>query len=585
MTHVSPRRRGALPGAVLAVALLLACSPEADSIPAATSAADSFLQAWTRRDFAEMTARFDRPSAGLWSRQRLKASFRRILAEGEISDLDVERVGPVRQPEAPSEEHAAGEARTSVEYSITYSSEAARRPFVFEGRIPMTFDDEAGVWRFGWSKVRLLPESPRARGFGIELRYPKRAAILDRAGRKLAMGAAGRRRYPFGSVAGTTVGHVGALSRDDLKDAPEGAEIGDLAGASGLEGSYDEQLAGTPAATLGLIDRNGKALAVLGRRAGEPGKPLETTLDMDVQRAAEAAYGSTVGGAVVMQPKTGDLLAVVSSSPFDPNDYVGLPDVVPFNRALSGQYPPGSSMKVVTASAALDTGVVTPATTVTGPKEYKGVSNFESGTFGEIPFSTALTNSVNTAFAQVAEKLGARRETRYAEAFGFNREPRMQLGAATPSFPFPEDEGDLMWGSIGQAQVLATPLQMASVAATVANGGRRMEPRIDLTATKRGTRVMARKTARTMSALMQSVVQGGTGTNAQIPGVAVAGKTGTAEVSIDGKIKNHAWFVAFAPAGAPKVSVSVVSELGGIGGQVAAPLARGILQSVLPLVH
>lgn len=310
---------------------------------------------------------------------------------------------------------------------------------------------------------------------------------------------------------------------------------------------------------------------------------MRTTLDVEVQRAAEQAYGDTVGGAVVMHPASGDLLAIVSSSRFDPGSYVGASDVMPFNRALSGLYPPGSSMKVVTASAALDARVVTPATTVTGPKDYKGVRNFESGEFGAIDFATAVKFSVNTAFAQVAEELGGARLTRYARAFGFGVDPGMELGAATSSFPRPTELYDLMWGSIGQAQVLATPLEMASVAATVANGGKRMEPRATFIEPKRGRRVVARRTAGTMSRLMQDVVAGGTGVRAQIPGVAVAGKTGTAEVDVEGVRRNHAWFICFAPAEAPKVAVAVVSEYGGVGGRVAAPLARAILERVLPL--
>ena len=160
----------------------------------------------------------------------------------------------------------------------------------------------------------------------------------------------------------------------------------------------------------------------------------------------------------------------------------------------------------------------------------------------------------------------------------------MALDANASSFPPPEDLSDLMWGSIGQAQVLATPMEMATVSATIANNGKRMEPRATFLDAKHGERAVSRKTARTMNVLMQGVVQGGTGVAAQSAGVPVAGKTGTAEVSIDGKIKNHAWFTAFAPASAPKVAVAVVSELGGVGGQVAAPLAGAILRNVLPLV-
>ena len=219
-----------------------------------------------------------------------------------------------------------------------------------------------------------------------------------------------------------------------------------------------------------------------------------------------------------MEPQTGGLLAVVSSSPFNPNNYVGVGGIAPFNRAVEGLYPPGSAMKVVTSGAALDAGTVTPKTELTGPANYQGVTNFESGEFGTLSFASAVQFSVNTAFAQVARKLGAKRMTRYAEAFGFNKEPEVPIGAATPSFPFPEDLGDLMWGSIGQAQVTATPLQMASVAATVANDGKRIEPRIVKDEKPRGEQAISKAAARTLTKLMINVVVGGTGQAARLAG-------------------------------------------------------------------
>jgi peptidoglycan glycosyltransferase len=241
-------------------------------------------------------------------------------------------------------------------------------------------------------------------------------------------------------------------------------------------------------------------------------------------------------------------------------------------------------MKVVTASAALDSGAVTAGTQLSGPKEFRGVRNFESESFKSLSFAKATEFSVNTAFAQVALKLGARRLHRYAGLFGFNRPPTLPVGAATSSFPLPQDDSDLMWGAVGQAQDVATPLEMASVAATVANRGKRMEPRITVGTPPHGARVISRRAAATMTQLMELVVQGGTGTAANIPGVTVAGKTGTAEVDVDGVRKDHAWFVCFAPASHPQVAVSVVVEYGGVGGEVAAPLARNILERVLPLV-
>lgn len=563
----------------------------------AEAAVRTFIEAWSQRETSAMAAAISNPEE--WPQRRLDFFLERALPEDAIDSLEVELDGVVEQP---PDEALVGEGgpqpATTAAYSITYTSSASRRPVTFEGELSLSYEKADDVWLVEFTKELLWPEHPRAEAFGIEERWPKRAAILDRQGRKLAAGPEESRRYPFGSLAGSTIGHL-----------QPGEELDRLQGGSGLEAALDDRLAGTPTQKLVLRGSNGSGcrdvrrggadanpkrtrrpsascippvIAVLGRVPGKAGRDVKTTLDVDVQRAAEQAYGATTGGSVVMAPKSGDLLAIVSSSAFDPNSYVGVAGIEPFNRALSGRYPPGSSLKVMTAAAALEEKVVKETTTLPGPPEYRGVRNFESGAFGSIDFASALKFSVNTVFAQVALDLGPRRLKQYADAFGFNEPPMMPLEAATSSFPLPEDEGDVMWGSIGQAQVLASPLTMATVAATIANGGKRMEPRIVLRDAMSGERVVSRKTAATMTRLMENVVKGGTGVGAAISGAQVAGKTGTAEVDVDGERKNHAWFIAFAPSTGPRVAVSVVSEYGGVGGQVAAPLAGRILSAVLP---
>lgn len=502
----------------------------------------------------------------------LERMLERYRARGAIAALDVDLTG-----RAVVERADDGTPVSAVlPYRIEVTSRAVPESFAMNGELPLVFGEDG--WRVDWSEGLLFPgvDAPGAR-FELTYRWPKRARILDRDGEVLARGSGEGRTYPHGALAGSTIGHLGRLSRGG-----PGRRAGDFSGASGLELGLEERLAGTPGARLRIVAADGPVREI-GEVAPRRARDVRVTLDVDVQRAAEAAFGATVGGAVVVDVRTGDLLAVVSSGAFDPNVYVGATDVTPFNRALSGLYPPGSAMKVVTAAAALDTGTVTPSTRLSGPQEYKGVRNFESGEFGTIDFATATQHSVNTAYAQVAEMLGPRRLTRYAERFGFNRIPGMPLPAARSSFPFPEDLGDLMWSSIGQAQVLATPLQMATVAATVANGGVRMEPRVVLEDPPEGERVMARATAETLTGLLERVVRAGTGVRAQLP-VGVAGKTGTAEVDVAGERRNHAWFIGFAPSADPRVAVAVVSEYGGVGGQVAAPLARAILAAVLPLV-
>lgn len=563
----------------------VAACTKADEIASPGESADAFISAWNSGDGEEMHASLDGPSSSDLQPEGLQSLIERSLEKGMIESFRVARVGNVQTPTEEEIESAEEAVTVPVPYSVTYSSVAVEGPVTLNGSFEMTYSKDADQWDVSFDRGMLWPGIEGATGFDVVTRWLNRGRILDRTGRVLAKGSGKRRSYPFSSLAGSTVGHLGSLTRKTLGDAEEGQEVGHLVGASGLEAAYEERLAGTPTTELTVVNKRRKVLEVVGTKAGTPGADVRATLDARVQSATSAAFGDTVGGAVVIQPDSGDLLAAVTAYEIDPNQYVGVNDISPFNRALSGLYPPGSSMKVVTAGAALDTGVVTPGTELTGPREYQGVRNFESASYPTLDFSTAVKFSVNTAFAQVAQKLGAKRLFSYARAFGFNRAPAMPLPAARSSFPRPEDASDLMWGSIGQAQDLATPLQMASVAATVANGGVRMEPRSSIGDVKDGARVLSLKTARTLTVLMENVVEGGTGVNARISGVRVAGKTGTAEVDVDGKRKNHAWFVCFAPVEDPQLAVAVVSEYGGVGGQVAAPLARGILERALPLTE
>lgn len=580
-----PSRRGRALGVALAL-LVTGCTGEVLGIgrPSPSEAIDAFVAAWAGEDFETMHSFFDDGSADRWSPAKLARLFETVKSAGRISDFEVE-AAPWDYNDTSVDPGDVDPDDEPFNITLTYHSEAARRPVYLDyGTIVPVFDAADDRWTVPWKRRLLWAGIGReAHNFAVATAFPRRAPILDRNGEKIAVGRAAERRYPFGTLAGTTIGHLEPLANRDILEGDLRAP-GDIVGASGLELAYDERLAGRPATKLQVVDRKGKVLETLSRITARPGRPLRTTLDMRVQRAAQGAYATT-GGAVVMDPRTGDLLAVVASSPFDPNNYVGVSGIQPFNRALSGLYPPGSALKVLTASAALDADEYKPSDQVTGPAEYKGVRNFESGVFGTLSFAEALQFSVNTAFAQIAEKLGPRKLTVYARRFGFNREHAMALDAARSSFPFPKDEGDLLWGSIGQAQVVATPLQMVTLASTIANGGKRMEPRIAKHDLMRGERVVTKETARTMVGLMENVVQSGTGVGAQIAGVRVAGKTGTAEVDIGGRRLNHAWFICFAPAGDPKVAVAVVSEYGGVGGRVAAPIARAVLAAVLPFVR
>jgi peptidoglycan glycosyltransferase len=295
-----------------------------------------------------------------------------------------------------------------------------------------------------------------------------------------------------------------------------------------------------------------------------------------------------------------------------PDDFSQLnrdPNKPILNRTVQEAYPPGSTFKVVTATAALDTGKVTPTTIIDGssPRTISGVplENFGGTDFGPITVTDALTNSVNTVFAQIGERVGRSTLVEYMERYGFFEDPKLD---------YPEDEmiasgvrnadSDLVTNgfdvgrvAIGQGgaegEIRATPLQMAEVAATVANGGRLMKPRLtDRVLRKDGrvkervkpdlqTQVMKESTAKELGQMMGRVVEEGTGTQAALEGIQVAGKSGTAEVGANREF-TQPWFIAFAPIDDPKMAVAVTLErTTGEGGTVAAPIARQVLESLL----
>jgi peptidoglycan glycosyltransferase len=309
---------------------------------------------------------------------------------------------------------------------------------------------------------------------------------------------------------------------------------------------------------------------------------------------------------------------VMASEPqFDPNALRGLgtysrlandKDNRPLvNRATQFGYAPGSTFKVVTATAAIDSGVFTPQSQVDGKNGVKisGVplQNDYNQSFGPIDLTTALAKSVNTVYAQVAEKVGKQTMKKYMERFGFDAKPQLDYPADQMSSSGEYRNGKLIPPTsrfvdvgrmgIGQDKLAVTPLQMAEVAAAVANGGKLMKPhftdRIVDTDGRTVERikpavqstVMKASTASAVTAMMEGVVNSGTGTQAQIPGVRVAGKTGTAETQI-GKTTNNVWFIAFAPADNPRVAIAVTLEHQiGFGGDLAAPVAKTVMESLL----
>jgi penicillin-binding protein A len=399
------------------------------------------------------------------------------------------------------------------------------------------------------------------------------------------------RDYPSGTVAPQLVGYDSVTY-----------------GRSGIEAQLNDQLTGqsTDLGVQNWVDK------LLGRRP--QGANVKLTLVPGVQKVAQQELQGKKGAIVVLDPKTGALIASASAPTYDPANLEAQwarlskdTDAPLLNRPTQGLYVPGSSFKVVTGSAGLDTGKVTPDTPFVDTGTYVvfggKVTNYGGEVYGANTFTEAMTFSINTTFAKVGNTLGKKRLIAGAQRYGFYQTPPLPLpaGEVVPSGRYGKngllpptafmDPLDVAWAACGQERMLATPLQMALVAGGVANGGRVMkpyylqevvapdghvvqkaQPEQWLVATKAAT-------ASQLNTMMQSVVNAGTATNAALQGIQVAGKTGTAE---KGDGTNLAWFIGFAPAEDPQVCIAVVIEdTQSTGGEAAAPLAAAVMKTAL----
>ena len=391
--------------------------------------------------------------------------------------------------------------------------------------------------------------------------------------------------------------------------APIGYSFATGVGSSGLELYRNAQLNGSEEANLQSILNQ-----LQGRKP--QGERVVTTLQPSAQRVANAALAGHHGAVVAIEPRSGAVTVMASSPSFDPNSLRSSAhaqalkrdsEAPLINRATEFGYAPGSTFKIVTATAAIDTGAFTPESVLSGRNGIliSGVplDNDDDESFGQITLTQALVHSVNTVYAQVAEKLGKRTLARYMDRFGFDRLPQLDYPAEEMSISgehvgehvvTPTSESvDVGRMGIGQDKLEVTPLQMAEVAAAVANRGRLMVPHltqrivdaegrtVHTIAPRVQSAVMKPSTAAVVTSMMEAVVKEGTGTAAQIPGVQVAGKTGTAQTQIGDAI-NNVWFIAFAPAADPRVAVAVtLQDVPGQGATFAAPVAREVIESLL----
>ncbi len=391
-----------------------------------------------------------------------------------------------------------------------------------------------------------------------------------------------------------------------------------LLGRTDLESSMNEWLSGRASELLpeNLVDE------ILGR--DKRGATVVTTIDAKLQKVAKQALGSLPGGVIALDPRTGEVLAMVANPSYNPSLLAShnLSSVQSAWKTLSGDaskpllsrasqelFPPGSTFKLVTAAAALENGM-NPNTTFPNPPSLDlpqtthNLQNFGGehclGGASQLTIAQALQVSCNVVFGQIGLKLGAAKLVGQAQKFGFDEHVPFDIpfaeGQIPPAVNFKDQLPAVAFSAIGQQSVGANPLQMALVAEAIANGGVEMRPRLVREIRDASGRVVKSfqptpfgqpitgKTAAELTAMMVNVVQAGTGTAAQIPGIQVAGKTGTAQTSSGNP---HAWFTAFAPANDPRIVVAVVVLNGGslgsdaTGGAVAAPIAKAVIEAAL----
>jgi cell division protein FtsI/penicillin-binding protein 2 len=575
----------ALAGVAFAVGAIVGAN-HADS--ASQSVASRFVAAWTRADYAAMYPLIDGASRRTTSPSEFAAAYRQALVTATAGGLRVtgsagaEQEGIVRVP-------VTVRTRLFGTLALSFMLQVSRRGT--EGA------------RVEWSRSSVFPGLMPGERLGRSTSLPPRARLLARDGSVLAEGSPSvslgeqSRSSPLGEAVTAAVGRVGpipAARRQSLlaQGVPGDATVG----VSGLELALDDRLRGTPGGELlaQSAQETGSG-RVLGSAASRPAPAGRTTISPAIQRSAVAALGGQLGGIVAMDP-SGRILAVAG---------IG----------LNGLQPPGSTFKMITLSGVLQAGIAGPGSvfpygtdvTLDGVKLSNANGESCGGTLEQ-----AFAASCNSVFSPLGVKLGAPRLVSMAERFGFNHDPGVP-GSARSTLPAASAiQGELAVGStaIGQGQVLATPLEMATVAAAIADRGRPPRPTFDpAVGTSTSAPAISEAVAGTVRRLMLAVVRSGTGTAAAIPGVPVAGKTGTAElktqcpagtpeapsheekgasgavegcVSASAQASNtDAWFAAFAPASRPRIVVGVLLVKDGAGGETAAPVARQVLEAGL----
>lgn len=533
--------------------------------------AEEYAEAWSEHDYSTMHSLLSTKSREAIPLERFQKRYEQSEGMATLRSLDPD--------EAEGDE-------TNAEVPVTAETLAF-------GTIEQPLDFTFGSDGIAFQNNLLFPGLKLDQELTRTTRLPPRASILASNGEPMAEGPSLARQHPLGDA---MIDVTGTVAEPDADADPAaglalGFSPGEPTGVSGLELAYNGRLAGKPGGTLSAtpIDAgNDAAGQVLGKGKPVKAKPLKTTIDVDIQESAVSNLAGQVGGVAALDTRTGRVKALAGS-------------------AYSILQPPGSTMKIITATAGLENDKVKMDDqfefATSGVADGREISNAHNEVCGG-SFVEAFADSCNSVFAPLAMEIGEEDMTATAEAFGFNRAPAIfdeqgteAVGAPVPTMPVPgEYDNELGVSGIGQGTVQATPLLMASTAQAIANKGKSLATPIvfekDLLPDAGPTQVASKKTVSEVTQLMVAVVTQGTGQAAAISEAQVAGKTGTAEVgprgggevdeSGDPDLIEDAWFAGFAPADKPRLAVGVMLiDASADGGTVAAPIAGSVLSSGL----
>jgi penicillin-binding protein A len=515
--------------------------------------AGDFAEAWERGDYGAMYDMLDDASRDAYTREQFRDAYRDAAATATATGIE------------------AGEPGAERDGSVAVPVEVDTRVFgPVRANLRLPVHDEQVIW----GPLLAFPGMRRGEALARESEPPERATLLSRNRKVLAEGPADARSSPLeaiaGSISGTLMPEETAAERRALY--ARGFPRNWPTGQNGLEHAFEQRLAGRPGGRLYAGER------VLAQSAPRPSPAVRTTIDTRLQEAAVTALAGRFGGIAALDPRNGEIRALAGI-------------------AFSAPQPPGSTFKIVTTAAALEQDLVKPSDEF--PVEtfalIDGVElqNANGESCGG-SFRNSFAHSCNSVFGPLGVEVGSEELVDASERFGWNQEPTVPGEVPSTLPPANEIQSDLEIAStaIGQFRTLATPLVMASVAQTIAAGGVRFLPTLALGERTDRERVTSRKVARTIQSLMVDVVDYGTGTAAALPGVKVAGKTGTAELedtrdpetgetAPSDPSNTDAWFTAYAPAAKPELAVAVMLVRAGSGGATAAPAARVVLDAAL----